>query len=150
MAVKVRRFRTGVWEVDIRFTLPSGTEQRQRRKAPVSSKSGAQRWGEDRERVWYAELISPEPPSKKKEVPTVQEFWPRFLEGHARAKRQKPSGIAAKEMIADLAGYRGSRGSSRMSLSCVESAGTRDGRRRPPASVVEREGTGKTNTMCDL
>ena len=30
----------------------------------------------------------------------LKEFWPRFLEGHARANRQKPSGIAAKEMIA--------------------------------------------------
>jgi integrase len=33
-------------------------------------------------------------------VPTLKEFWPRFLEGHARANRQKPSGIAAKEVIA--------------------------------------------------
>jgi integrase len=29
----------------------------------------------------------------------VSEFAPRFLEGHARANRQKPSGIAAKETI---------------------------------------------------
>jgi hypothetical protein len=26
-------------------------------------------------------------------------FWPRFLDGYARANRQKPSGIAAKETI---------------------------------------------------
>jgi hypothetical protein len=37
---------------------------------------------------------------QREEAPTVQEFWPRFLDGHARANRQKPSGIAAKEMIA--------------------------------------------------
>ena len=100
MSVTVRKFRTGGWEADIRVTLPNGAEHRQRRKAPVSSKSGAQRWGEDRERVWYAELMNPEPPPEQREVPTVQEFWPRFLEGHARANREKPSGIAAKEMIA--------------------------------------------------
>ena len=38
-------------------------------------------------------------PQPKKEVPTLEEFAPRFLDGHARANRQKPSGIAAKEMI---------------------------------------------------
>jgi integrase len=32
-------------------------------------------------------------------VPTLRAFAPRFLDGHARATRQKPSGIAAKEMI---------------------------------------------------
>jgi integrase len=38
-------------------------------------------------------------PTPKKEVPTLKEFAPRFLEGHARANRHKPSGIAAKEMV---------------------------------------------------
>jgi integrase len=38
-------------------------------------------------------------PQAKKEVPTLEEFSPRFLDGHARANRQKPSGIAAKEVI---------------------------------------------------
>ncbi len=32
-------------------------------------------------------------------MPTLVAFAPRFLDGHARANRQKPSGIAAKEMI---------------------------------------------------
>jgi integrase len=41
----------------------------------------------------------PEPEKKEKEVPTLEEFGTRFLDGHARANRQKPSGIAAKEMI---------------------------------------------------
>ena len=30
---------------------------------------------------------------------TLKEFAPRFLDGHARPNRQKPSGIAAKETI---------------------------------------------------
>jgi hypothetical protein len=34
-----------------------------------------------------------------KEVPTLREFASRFLDGHARANRQKPNGVAAKEMI---------------------------------------------------
>jgi integrase len=32
-------------------------------------------------------------------VPTLDEFWPRFIDGYARANRHKPSGIAAKETI---------------------------------------------------
>jgi hypothetical protein len=50
--------------------------------------------------VLFERLMNPQrdhaPP---KEVPTLRECAPRFLEGHARANRQKPSGIAAKEMI---------------------------------------------------
>ena len=36
-----------------------------------------------------------------KEVPTLEEFAPRFLDGYARANRQ-PSGIAAKETIGQV------------------------------------------------
>jgi integrase len=36
---------------------------------------------------------------KKREVPTLADFASRFLEGHAEANRQKPSGIAGKETI---------------------------------------------------
>ena len=52
MSVKVRPYRKGGWEVDLRVILPDGTEHRQRRKCPLGSKLAAQRWGEERERVW--------------------------------------------------------------------------------------------------
>jgi len=32
-------------------------------------------------------------------VPTLEIFWPRFVDGYARANRQKPNGVAAKETI---------------------------------------------------
>ena len=51
--------------------------------------------GQDRER----HVLQHGPPQPKKEVPTLEEFAPRFVDGHARANRQKASGIAAKEMI---------------------------------------------------
>jgi integrase len=95
MSVKVRPYRNGGWEVDITFRLPDGRKYRERSKAPVDSKSGALRWGQDRER----HLLQHGPPQPKKEVPTLEKFAPRFIEGHAKANRQKPSGIAAKEMI---------------------------------------------------
>jgi integrase len=98
MSVKVRPYRRGGWEVDIRVVLPDDSEHRERRRAPVTSRSAAQRWGEDRERVWYHKLTHPEQ-HKRKEVPTLEQFAPRFLDGHARANRQKPSGIAAKSSI---------------------------------------------------
>lgn len=100
MSVTVRPYRRGGWEVDIRTTLPDGSAHRVRRRAPVPSRSGALRWGQARER----ELLLSPPATKSKairreEVPTLAEFAPRFLDGHARANRQKPSGIAAKETI---------------------------------------------------
>jgi integrase len=95
MSVTVRPYRRGGWEVDITFRLPNGSRHRERSKAPVSSKSAAHRWGEERER----HLLQHGPPTPKKEVPTLETFAPRFVDGHARANRQKPSGIAATESI---------------------------------------------------
>ena len=81
--------------MDIQFRLPDGTRHRERYKAPVESKSGALRWGQDRER----HLLQHGPEPAKKEVPTLEEFAPKFLEGYAKADRHKPSGIASKETI---------------------------------------------------
>jgi len=41
----------------------------------------------------------PSPLPAKKEVPTLEEFAPKFLEGFAKADRHKPSGVASKETI---------------------------------------------------
>jgi hypothetical protein len=95
MSVKVRPYRNGGWEIDINLRLPDGRKYRERSKASVSSKSGALRWGENRHR----HLLQHGPPQPKKEVPSLKEFAPRFLEGHAQANRQKPGGIAHKETI---------------------------------------------------
>src|SRR4030095_1507958 len=95
MSVKVRPYVNGGWEVDITFRLPDGRRHRERKKAPLSSKSGALRWGQDRER----HLLQHGPERPKKEVPTLADFAPRFLDGHARANRQKPGGIAHKESV---------------------------------------------------
>lgn len=94
MSVAVRRYRRGGWEVDIVWRAPDGGRRRERKRLRVESKSAARRWGEARER----ELVV-NGPAVRKEVPTFGAFWPRFLDGYARANRQKPSGIAAKETI---------------------------------------------------
>jgi integrase len=54
--------------------------------------------GQDRER----HLLQHGPAPPRKEVPTLEEFRDRFLDGYARANRQKPSGIAAKETILNV------------------------------------------------
>ena len=103
MSVRVRPYKRGGWEVDITLRLPDGSRHRERSRAPISSKSAAQRWGGEREREWFNQLTRPRPePKSEKEVPTLTEFGPRFLDGHARANRQKPSGIAAKETILNV------------------------------------------------
>ena len=99
MSVTVRRWRkTKHWEVDIRFPWPDGSKFRKRYKAPVNSKAGAMRWGQDRER----HLLQHGPPQPKKEVPTLEQFASRFIDGYAVANRQKPSGVAAKRTILNV------------------------------------------------
>jgi integrase len=84
--------------VDINVLLATGTRHRERRKLSASySKTTAREWVERRER----ELLLTGP-KVRKEVPTLEAFAPRFIEGYARANRQKPSGVAAKESILRL------------------------------------------------
>ena len=94
MSVTVKPYSRG-WQVDVLTRLPDGSRYRERRRLRLSSKSAALRWGQDHER----HVLRHGRPQAKKEVPTLEEFAPRFLDGHARANRQKPSGIAAKEVI---------------------------------------------------
>ena len=71
---------------------------RERKRLSIASRSAAQRWGQDRER----HLLQHGPPRPKKEVPSLEQFTPRSMEGHAKANRQKPRGIAAKETILNI------------------------------------------------
>jgi len=102
MSITIRPYRRGGWEVDIRVVTPDGTRQlRERKRAPVSSRTAAQRWAEGLERLLFEKLMAPpdQDNSPPKEVPTLRQFASRFIDGHSRANRQKPSGVAAKEMI---------------------------------------------------
>jgi integrase len=100
MSVKLRQRRKGGWEIDVRVVTPDGTRQaRTRKRSPLASRQDALRWAEGLERVMFQRLMDPAPQTPRKEVPTLRAFAPRFMDGHARANRQKPSGIAAKEMV---------------------------------------------------
>jgi integrase len=79
--------------VDIVFEHADGRLQRVRKVAPVQTQRGAEAY----ERQLRAELLNPSP--KRKEVPTLEAFAPRFIEGHAKANRQKASGVQTKENL---------------------------------------------------
>ena len=94
MSVTVRPYRSGGWEVDITIRLPDGVNIESGNARPVLEVGGAA-MGQDRERY----LLQHGPPTANKEVPTLETFAPRFVDGHARANRHKPSGIAGIESI---------------------------------------------------
>lgn len=93
MAVTVRKYKRGGWEVDIRVLLPNGKRHRERVRAPGTSRSAARRWGEARERHLSIHGLA----KPRKEVPTLAAFKPRFITNHCVANKHKPSGIASKE-----------------------------------------------------
>jgi integrase len=99
MSVTIRPYNDDAWEADIRIRRPNGKVERERVKVPVSGKSAALRWAEAREQ----HLIKHGRPTKAsaatRSMPTLAEFSPRFMDGHARANHEKPSGIAGKETI---------------------------------------------------
>ncbi len=104
MSFTIRPFRTGGWEIDIVLTLPNGEKLRERRKAPVDSKSAAKKWGQERERHLLQHGRPPRrgdkaKPEQKKTVPTFAEFVPRYLADHVRANREKPSTQIAKQQV---------------------------------------------------
>jgi hypothetical protein len=63
---------------------------RERTDAPVSSKTAAQRWGEQREQHLAIHGKS----EKRKEAPTVSEFYPQYLS--YSENNNKPSTAYAK------------------------------------------------------
>ncbi|MCA9648815.1 MAG: site-specific integrase [Myxococcales bacterium] len=104
MTVKVRPYKRGGWEVDIMLTIPGRPRIRERRKAPVGTKSAAKRWGEERERQLIQHYTNASPTGDDdrpdlviKEVPTLAQFFPRYMEGYCKANRLRPSTIKTRE-----------------------------------------------------
>lgn len=99
MTIKIREWKRGNhvgFEVDIRFSYPDGTPFRRRLKAPVESKSAAKRWGEERERELLRQaspIFAKQQDQERKEVPTLREFGPRYVDNHAKADRLKASTV---------------------------------------------------------
>ncbi len=80
------------WLCEIYFRWPDDTPHRERVLAPTDSKSAADRWGQDRERLLLKQgkerTLTP-----PKDIPTLADFWPRVLSDHYEAERKKASTI---------------------------------------------------------
>jgi integrase len=83
------------FEADITIVFPDGTRYRERKKVPVSGRSNALRWARDREAV----LLRDGRPQARKDVPTLEQFGPTFIEQHCTANRHKASGIERKQSV---------------------------------------------------
>jgi integrase len=100
MAIKIRPYKRGGFEVDIRLRLPDGTLHRERVKSPVSSRSGTQRWAQDRERHLLTHGVPPKTPKQPEKipVPTVKDMAQVMLT-EAKSHRRKPSTIRQFELV---------------------------------------------------
>ena len=79
MSVKVRPYRRGGWEVDIRLRLPNGRRYRERSRRAVTSRTAAQPDGA--RAVNGILLLHGRNQERAKEVPTLEEFATRFVDG---------------------------------------------------------------------
>ena len=88
MSVTMRPYKRGGWEVDIRVVSPDGARQiRERKRAPMSSRTTAMRWAESRERVMFQRLMDPaQQTGHRKEVPTLRDVRAP-LHGRSRASQ---------------------------------------------------------------
>ncbi len=103
MTIKIRPYKRGGYEVDICITRNDGTRFRERLRSPVSGAVASRRWGEARQaELMRAGTSALEAPPMKKEVPTLESFVPRFIDGYAKANRQKASTIATKQRVLRL------------------------------------------------
>jgi integrase len=84
------------WRVEIYFRWPDGAPYRKRLLAPEASKSAAQRWALHREQHILTQGRAATEP--KVEIPTLAEFFPRFV-GHGEGEGQKPSSLDAKRSV---------------------------------------------------
>lgn len=98
MNVKVRQYKRGGWEVDVRVTLPNGEEHRERVRSTAKTEAASRRWGEDRA-GWllanWREVLEKKRTKTEDQVPTLAGFQARFITEYAEANRLKPATIAS-------------------------------------------------------
>ena len=92
--VKSRRYKRGGWEYDI--NIPEWNI-RERRVAPgAKTAREAETFGRQRLAELLLEMADSQPELGKEVAPTLEKFWPRFLEEYCEAEGHKPSGIERK------------------------------------------------------
>jgi integrase len=88
------------WLVDIRFRKTDGTKVRDRQIHEAPTKAQARKWGEAREAQLRAGTLVIG--NERTDVPTLAEFYPRFIEHSANTGRKgrpdSPSWVLSKEI----------------------------------------------------
>lgn len=93
--VRQRKDRGGVITVDINVLLPNGERYRERRKAPIQTRTAAAKWAAMREQ----EIITHWSKPTKSQAPTLGEFAERWINEYAIANQHKPSGVEHKRLM---------------------------------------------------
>ena len=89
---RVREF----WYVDVDIELPDGRRKRVRKVSPIQTRRDAEEYERQTRRAVLDGSIEKK---EEKPVPTWEDFESRFIEGYARANRQKHSTVTSKISI---------------------------------------------------
>lgn len=92
----VRRHPRGWIQYDIKLVFPDGSNYRERRKSPVTSISGSERWVEQRERAILENWK--EAREVENRPPTLGELWEEY-KTHCTAKRNAPGTLDWKATL---------------------------------------------------
>lgn len=87
---------TDGFEYHLKLTLPSGEPFVERKKSSLRVRSDVRRFAETRA-AHILRFGLPKEEVAKKEIPTLDEFWPRYIEESCEANRLKPSTIIQKK-----------------------------------------------------
>ena len=87
---------TDGYEYHLKLTMPDGKPYQERKRSPARTRSDTCRFADQR----VAHILRFGVPAKeftKKEIQTLDQFWPRYIEEHCEANRLKPSTIIQKK-----------------------------------------------------
>lgn len=92
----IRRKDRDCWMVHIKYKHPDGTVEHVRRKSPVNTRRGAERYERDvRQALLDGTYGKREEEAKEKEIPTLEEYSDEFMDTYVRINN-KPSEIESK------------------------------------------------------
>ena len=94
-------FVEGVWQCDIRFTWPSGSEFREKRMLdhPDFTRKKALDWAIERRNDILGKGEAQLAKEAAKPVPTLQDFGPTYVKDYCKANRNKPRTVENKEGV---------------------------------------------------
>lgn len=102
MGINYHTLPSGKTQVDITYTIPGETVSRRYRKVPEgpATERELKRWAE----LALVALLAGKTPGEEEKagVPTLAQFWPRYITDFVKANRQKHSTLVTKEGIYKL------------------------------------------------